>query len=284
MTGAREGVPGALEYNSPRIKDNAWPFIARDVRWAARRYSESRRNVGQGRAKVVPDIVNLPQGLLRGLDLGTVLALRPHPAWGYGLMIAGLALCLVGYWLYRLMVALAAAVVVGALAYLVMPGFNIQGIALWSGVVGTMMVLFVVGWFLYAVAVFLVGAFAGLMLGAAFWLLTADRFTSLADLRQVTIVSEDLLYLAAATVLPAMALGILAVRWERAVVTVVAVILGSLALALGLRYAPLPRVAEPWGAAAAGVALVAGLFVNFRPRGQTPAARLPRRRVASGRP
>lgn len=216
----------------------------------------------------MPDLTSIPQEMVRGFDLGAILSLQPHPAIGYLLMLVGLALCLAGYWLYRLMVALAAAVAGGALASLLLPGVGVDGVALWSGVLGAMLILAVVGWFLYAVAVFLVGAFAGLMLGAGLWLLTSERFASAADLRQVTFGSGDLPHLAAATLLPAAILGILAVKWERGAVSVISVVLGGLVFALGLRYGNLRGPTGDWSAALAGLVTAAGFYANFRPRGR----------------
>ena len=217
-------------------------------------------------AQSVPDVAVLSEAV-EGLQIGSLLALEINPLWGYAFMAVGLALCLAGYILYRLMVALAAAVSGGAVVYILGPGFtSLEGTALWTTVVGGALVLFVVGWLLYQVGVFLMGAVAGLAMGVSFWLLGSGKFTGLTDLTSLTITREELPAVVATALLPALAIGIVAVAWERRLITLIAVVLGAMVFALGLRYSDLPDVVLEWGPVLAGAAMALGLFLNSRPR------------------
>ena len=84
------------------------------------------------------------QGFVEGLEFNRLLALDVGPLWGLLFIAAGLALCLIGYYLYRFMVAFASASVGGTLFYLFAPGLGIEGPGLWTTVVGLAIVLAVV--------------------------------------------------------------------------------------------------------------------------------------------
>lgn len=206
------------------------------------------------------------QEIVQTLDIGSLLLLDIAPPWSYVMMAVGLALCIAGYLLYRLMIALAAAVSGGVILQVLSPNFDLEGTALWTMGAGAALVLFVVGWLLYQVGVFLLGAVAGFSVGASFWLLGSGKVTTLADFSNITITRGELPAVIATALLPALAIGIVAVAWERRLITLMAVVFGAMIFALGLRFSEFPDTALQWGPAAAGVAMAVGLFLNARPR------------------
>ena len=206
------------------------------------------------------------QGLVDGWNVGSLLNVDIDPLWGYAFVIAGLALCLAGYFLYRLMVALAASIAGGAVTYLLAPGFGVEGPGLWTTAVGVAIVLFVVGWFLYGVAVFLTGAAGGLVVGAILWLIGSGRLTDLSEITDMTIRSAEMPALVATVIPAAIALGFVALQWERRMVTLLAVILGAMVVTLGLRYIHPPELIALWAPVIASAALLAGLFLTSRVR------------------
>ena len=223
------------------------------------------------------------QDFVQGLEIGHLLTLDINPLWGYLFIAVGLALCLVGYFLYRLMVAMAAAAAGGAVTYLFAPGFDIEGPALWTTAVGVAIVLFVVGYFLYTIAVFLTGAASGLALGIVFWLVGSGHFSDLSQLALVTIDREDIPAAIATGAPVAIGLGIVALQWERRMITLMAVILGGFSITLGVRIIEPPDIVAQWGPILASGALLGGIYLAFlstrskereaeeaRPKGRAP--------------
>ncbi|MDA1096049.1 MAG: DUF4203 domain-containing protein [Chloroflexi bacterium] len=206
------------------------------------------------------------QGLVDGLDIGSLLSVQIDPLWGYAFVLAGLALCLAGYFLYRLMVALAASIAGGAVTYLLAPSFGVEGPGLWTTAIGVAIVLFVVGWFLYGVVVFLTGAAGGFVVGTILWLVGSGRLTDLSELSGITVRSAEMPALIATVIPAAIALGLVALQWERRMITLLAVVLGAMVVTLGLRYIQPPEVIAPWVPLIASAALLAGLFLTSRAR------------------
>ncbi len=218
------------------------------------------------------------QDLVEGLELSQLLALDIDPLWGFPFIAAGLALCLIGYYLYRFMVALAAAFAGSALLYLFAPGFGIQGPALWTTVVGTAIVLVVVGYFLYDIAVFLTGAATGLALGVAFWLVGSNQFTTLAELSETTIASENIPAVIATGIPIAIGLGLIARQWERRMITLLAVLLGAVFITLGVRIVGPSESVAKWAPILASFAFLGGLYLSTRARDKSSTSRRSRPR------
>ncbi len=210
------------------------------------------------------------QDFVQGLEIGQLLALDINPLWGYPFIAAGLALCLVGYHLYRFMVALAAAAAGGATTYLFAPGLGIDGPGLWTTAVGVAIVLIVFGYFLYETAVFLTGAASGLALGVALWLIGSGHFTNISQLSSLTIPPEDVPAAVATGIPIAIGLGIVAYQWERRMVTLMAVVLGALFIALGIRIIGPPELVARWAPVIASAALLGGLYLSSRSRQEEP--------------
>ena len=203
------------------------------------------------------------QDFVQGIEIGQLLALDINPLWGYPFIIAGFALCVIGYFLYRFMVALATAAAGGATTYLFAPGFDIEGPALWTTAVGMAIVLFVVGYFLYNVAVFLTGAASGLALGVVLWLIGSGHFTDLSQLTALTIAEEDIPAAVATGIPVAIGLGLVALQSERRMISLLAVILGAFSIALGIRVVGPPDVVARWAPLLASLALLGGLFLSY---------------------
>ena len=206
------------------------------------------------------------QDLVQGLEVSRLLALDIGPLWGLLFIAAGLALCLIGYYLYRFMVALSAAVAGSALLYLFAPGFGMEGLALWTTVVGVAIVLIVIGYLLYDIAVFLTGAAAGLALGVAFWLMGSSQFATLAPLSETAIARENIPAVVATGIPFAIGLGLVALKWERRMITLLAVLLGAVFITLGIRIVGPPEALAKWTPALAGIAFLGGLYLNTRVR------------------
>jgi hypothetical protein len=216
--------------------------------------------------------ISQAQTFVQGLNLGALLSLEVNPLWGYLAMAIGLAMCVAGYYLYRFMVAIAAAIAGGALVYFLGPGFGLEGTALLTTAVGAVLVLLIVGWLLYGLAVFVLGGTVGFAFGVVMWMIGSGQFTGLTDLTNLTIERSDLPEVILTAIFPAVALSIVVYAWERRLTTLFTVMLGGLVFAFGLRYSNLPLLAKEWSPIIGSIAIVAGLYLNALKMTQRAAA------------
>jgi hypothetical protein len=155
---------------------------------------------------------------------------------------------------------------------------------LWTTAVGVAIILVVVGYFLYEIAVFLTGVASGLALGVALWLVGSGHFTDISQLSSFTIPPEDVPAAIATGIPIAIGLGIVALQWERRMITLMAVVLGASFISLGIRIVGPPELVARWAPVIASAAMLGGLYLSSRSRQEEPQRGRSRsgRRAASG--
>tara|TARA_B100000686_G_scaffold172257_1_gene179483 strand:- start:1678 stop:2346 length:669 start_codon:yes stop_codon:yes gene_type:complete len=204
------------------------------------------------------------QEMVGAIDLGALLNLTIEPVFGYVFMLVGIALCLIGYVLYRFMIALTVAVASGTTFFIFGPTFGLESGPLWMSSLGVFLLLLIVGWLLYHVAVFIIGLTAGAAIGVWFWLLGAGEFSLVQTISDFSIPRDDLFALIATAAVPGVAIGIVAVSWERRLITLIAVILGGTFISFGIRYSHIGESVAQWAPIFAGLTMGLGLLLNGR--------------------
>ncbi len=188
-------------------------------------------------------------------------------AWPFALL--GLALCLLGYYAYRLVIALAAGVSGGAVVVIAGPDLlALEGTALLTTAGGAAMILLVLGSVFYRASVFIVGAGIGFGIGAVFWFLVSGDVEPGGG--GLTLSGWNRFQIVVGSLVPAVAIGIIFLSWERRLMTLSTVIIGAGLMLFGLRYSGLPLGAREWTPLLAGAAIVAGLWLSLRREGQQP--------------
>ena len=145
-------------------------------------------------------------------------------AWPFALL--GLALCLLGYYAYRLVVAVAAGVSGGAVVVIAGPDLlALEGTALLTTAGGSAIILLVLGSFFYRASVFVVGAGIGFGIGALFWFLVSGHVEPGGE--GLTLSGWNRFQIFLGSLVPAIAIGIIFLSWERRLMTLSAVIIGA---------------------------------------------------------
>ena len=195
-----------------------------------------------------------------------ILAYMPENlAWwiAYPFAILGLALCLLGYYAYRLVVAVAAGVSGGAVVVIAGPDLlALEGTALLTTAGGSAIILLVLGSFFYRASVFIVGAGIGFGIGALFWFLVSGHVEPGGE--GLTLSGWNRFQIFLGSLVPAIAIGIIFLSWERRLMTLSAVIIGAALMLFGLRYSGLPLGVLEWTPLLAGAAIAAGLWLSLR--------------------
>ena len=195
-----------------------------------------------------------------------ILAYMPENlAWwiAYPFAILGLALCLLGYYAYRLVVAVAAGVSGGAVVVIAGPDLlALEGTALLTTAGGSGIILLVLGSFFYRASVFIVGAGIGFGIGALFWFLVSGHVEPGGG--GLTLSGWNRFQIFVGSLVPAIAIGIIFLSWERRLMTLSAVIIGAGLMLFGLRYSGLPLGVREWTPLLAGAAIAAGLWLSLR--------------------
>ena len=195
-----------------------------------------------------------------------ILAYMPENlAWwiAYPFAILGLALCLLGYYAYRLVVAVAAGVSGGAVVVIAGPDLlALEGTALLTTAGGSGIILLVLGSFFYRASVFIVGAGIGFGIGALFWFLVSGHVEPGGE--GLTLSGWNRFQIFLGSLVPAIAIGIIFLSWERRLMTLSAVIIGAALMLFGLRYSGLPLGVLEWTPLLAGAAIAAGLWLSLR--------------------
>ena len=195
-----------------------------------------------------------------------ILAYMPENlAWwiAYPFAILGLALCLLGYYAYRLVVAVAAGVSGGAVVVIAGPDLlALEGTALLTTAGGSGIILLVLGSFFYRASVFIVGAGIGFGIGALFWFLVSGHVEPGGE--GLTLSGWNRFQIFLGSLVPAIAIGIIFLSWERRLMTLSAVIIGAGLMLFGLRYSGLPLGVREWTPLLAGAAIAAGLWLSLR--------------------
>ena len=182
-------------------------------------------------------------------------------AWPFALL--GLALCLLGYYAYRLVVAVAAGVSGGAVVVIAGPDLlALEGTALLTTAGGSAIILLVLGSFFYRASVFVVGAGIGFGIGALFWFLVSGHVEPGGE--GLTLSGWNRFQIFLGSLVPAIAIGIIFLSWERRLMTLSAVIIGAALMLFGLRYSGLPLGVLEWTPLLAGAAIAAGLWLGLR--------------------
>ncbi len=188
-------------------------------------------------------------------------------AWPFAAL--GLALCLLGYYAYRLVVALAAGVSGGAVVVIAGPELlAMEGTALLTTAGGAAIILLVLGSFFYRASVFVIGGGIGFGIGALFWFLVSGEVEPGGD--GLTLSGWNRFQIFVGSLVPAIALGIIFLSWERRLMTLSAVIIGAALMLFGLRYSGLPLSVREWTPLLAGAAITAGLWLSLRGGGEEP--------------
>ena len=195
-----------------------------------------------------------------------ILAYMPENlAWwiAYPFAVLGLALCLLGYYAYRLVVAVAAGVSGGAVVVIAGPDLlALEGTALLTTAGGSGIILLVLGSFFYRASVFIVGAGIGFGIGALFWFLVSGHVEPGGE--GLTLSGWNRFQIFLGSLVPAIAIGIIFLSWERRLMTLSAVIIGAGLMLFGLRYSGLPLGVREWTPLLAGAAIAAGLWLSLR--------------------
>ena len=195
-----------------------------------------------------------------------ILAYMPENlAWwiAYPFAVLGLALCLLGYYAYRLVVALAAGISGGAVVVIAGPDLlALEGTALLTTAGGSGIILLVLGSFFYRASVFIVGAGIGFGIGALFWFLVSGHVEPGGE--GLTLSGWNRFQIFLGSLVPAIAIGIIFLSWERRLMTLSAVIIGAGLMLFGLRYSGLPLGVREWTPLLAGAAIAAGLWLSLR--------------------
>ena len=195
-----------------------------------------------------------------------ILAYMPESlAWwiAYPFAVLGLALCLLGYYAYRLVVALAAGISGGAVVVIAGPDLlALEGTALLTTAGGSGIILLVLGSFFYRASVFIVGAGIGFGIGALFWFLVSGHVEPGGE--GLTLSGWNRFQIFVGSLVPAIAIGIIFLSWERRLMTLSAVIIGAGLMLFGLRYSGLPLGVREWTPLLAGAAIAAGLWLSLR--------------------
>ena len=195
-----------------------------------------------------------------------ILAYMPENlAWwiAYPFAILGLALCLLGYYAYRLVVAVAAGISGGAVVVIAGPDLlALEGTALLTTAGGSGIILLVLGSFFYRASVFIVGAGIGFGIGALFWFLVSGHVEPGGE--GLTLSGWNRFQIFVGSLVPAIAIGIIFLSWERRLMTLSAVIIGAGLMLFGLRYSGLPLGVREWTPLLAGAAIAAGLWLSLR--------------------
>ena len=195
-----------------------------------------------------------------------ILAYMPENlAWwiAYPFAVLGLALCLLGYYAYRLVVALAAGISGGAVVVIAGPDLlALEGTALLTTAGGSGIILLVLGSFFYRASVFIVGAGIGFGIGALFWFLVSGHVEPGGG--GLTLSGWNRFQIFLGSLVPAIAIGIIFLSWERRLMTLSAVIIGAGLMLFGLRYSGLPLGVREWTPLLAGAAIAAGLWLSLR--------------------
>ncbi len=206
------------------------------------------------------------QELVGAIDRGALLNLTINPVFGDIFIFIGIALCLIGYILYRFMIALTVAVASATAFFIFGPTFGLESGPLWMASVGVFLLLLIVGWLLYHTAVFIIGLAAGASVGVWFWLLGAGEFSLVQTITDLSIRRSDLFALIATAAVPGVAIGVVAVSWERRLITLIAVILGGTFISFGIRHSHIGDPISQWAPILAGLTMGLGLFLNGRNR------------------
>ena len=196
-------------------------------------------------------------------------------AWwiAYPFIALGLALCLLGYYAYRLVIALAAGVSGGVVVWLAGPDLlGMEGTALLTTAGGSAIILLVLGSVFYHASVFAVGAGLGFALGILFWFLASGHVEP-GGTGELTLTNWNRAQIFLGALAPAIAFGVIMLRWERRLMTLSAVIIGGSLMLFGLRYSGLPLGAREWTPLLAGAAMAAGLYISERYRAEQPERR-----------
>ena len=195
-----------------------------------------------------------------------ILAYMPENlAWwiAYPFAVLGLALCLLGYYAYRLVVAVAAGVSGGAVVVIAGPDLlALEGTALLTTAGGSAIILLVLGSFFYRASIFVVGAGIGFGIGALFWFLVSGHVEPGGE--GLTLSGWNRFQIFLGSLVPAIAIGIIFLSWERRLMTLSAVIIGAGLMLFGLRYSGLPLGVREWTPLLAGAAIAAGLWLSLR--------------------
>lgn len=189
------------------------------------------------------------QDLIAGKELTALRAEFLTPPAAYVLMMVGLVLCYVGYFLYRAAVALTGAIVGGGLVWLAAGTAGLGGEGLWVLAGGGALVVALAAWYFSPVVAFFLGSFVGVALGVVLWTLGHGLVVSVQQIPHVVLVE----------VVPALAFGYVTVRWEKTVIGFMAIFLGAGAVAFGVRFTGLPG---ELGADLAAVAFGSGLLLQ----------------------
>ncbi|MBI4329622.1 MAG: DUF4203 domain-containing protein [Chloroflexi bacterium] len=205
--------------------------------------------------------MQLLQDIIAGKELTALRAEFLTPPAAYVLMMVGLVLCFVGYFVYRVAVALTGGVVGGGLVWLAAGTAGLGGEGLWVLAGGGALLVALAAWYFSPVVGFFLGSFVGVALGVVLWTLGHGLVVSTQQIPHVVLVE----------VVPALAFGYITVHWEKTVIGFMAIFLGSGTVAFGARFTGLPG---ELGADLAALALGSGLLL------QVGFARPGRRRAA----
>ena len=188
-------------------------------------------------------------------------------AWPTALL--GLVLSLLGYYAYRLVVAIASGVAGGAVVYIGGPELlPLEGTALLTTSGGAAIILLVLGSVFYRASVFVIGAGVGLVVGVLLWFLVAGQIEPTPE--DFTLGGWNRFQIVVGSLIPAVAVGLLFLSWERRLMTFSAVLIGAGLMLFGLRYSGLPLGVREWSPLLAGAAIAAGLWLSLRHAEERP--------------
>ena len=113
-----------------------------------------------------------------------------------------------------------------------------------------------------AASIFVVGAGIGFGIGALFWFLVSGHVEPGGE--GLTLSGWNRFQIFLGSLVPAIAIGIIFLSWERRLMTLSAVIIGAGLMLFGLRYSGLPLGVREWTPLLAGAAIAAGLWLSLR--------------------
>ena len=95
-------------------------------------------------------------------------------------------------------------------------------------------------------------------------MLGAGEFSLVQTIADLSIPRGDLFALIATAAVPGVAIGIVAVSWERRLITLIAVILGGTFISFGIRHSHIAEPVAQWAPIFAGLTMGLGLLLYGR--------------------
>jgi|TARA_B110000263_G_C15158484_1_gene441298 hypothetical protein len=214
---------------------------------------------------------NQVQEIIKSFNIADLLDLRLDTFASYAFIVIGIALCVAGYILYRWMIALTLSASGTTAFFLFIPAFEDEKAALWTSTAGVFLVLLIGGWVLHHIGIFLIGMVSGAGIGIWFWIVSSGRFSLVTEsttsgvfqsVDRLVLEQYELIPLAATVFFPSIAIGFLAVSWERRLVNLVSVFLGGTLIALGISHIYAGDAILRWLAVLPAFCMAVGLYLN----------------------